>query len=52
MAIFNEIFDSYREDQRKIKEAVELLKKNNYAVYSPDEMKELESRYNELQRRS
>tara|TARA_B100000212_G_scaffold209793_1_gene158448 strand:- start:2590 stop:2712 length:123 start_codon:yes stop_codon:yes gene_type:complete len=31
--IENEIFKAYRDNEKKVEEAVELLKKNNYVVY-------------------
>ena len=36
MPIHNYIFDSYREELKKIKEAIELLEKNGYMVYNKD----------------
>ena len=32
MAIYNQIFDTYRIEQKKIKEAIILLEKHNYKV--------------------
>jgi len=32
-AIENETFHHYREHERKVEQAIELLKKNNYVVY-------------------
>ena len=31
--IENEIFSAYRENQNKVKKAIELLKQNNFVVY-------------------
>jgi hypothetical protein len=36
MPIHNYIFDSYREEVKKIKEAIDLLEKNGYMVYNKD----------------
>ena len=36
MPIHNYIFDSYRQEVKKIKEAIELLEKNGYMVYNKD----------------
>jgi len=33
MVIHNEIFDTYRIKQKQIEEAIQLLKKNGYAIY-------------------
>jgi hypothetical protein len=32
MSIYNQIFDTYRIEQKKIEEAIKLLEKNNYRV--------------------
>ncbi len=38
MPIHNEIFDTYRLDQKKIQDAIELLRDNNYIVLRKDEI--------------
>jgi len=40
MPIHNYIFDSYREELKKIKEAIELLEKNGYMVYNKEKLYE------------
>jgi len=37
MVIHNEIFDTYRIEQKKIEEAIQLLKENGYAIYKKEE---------------
>jgi transcription initiation factor IIE alpha subunit len=37
MVIHNEIFCTYRIEQEKIKEAIELLKENGYIIYKKEE---------------
>jgi biotin operon repressor len=37
MVIHNYIFDSYRIEQEKIKEAIQLLKENGYTIYKKEE---------------
>jgi len=37
MVIHNEIFDTYRIEQKQIEEAIKLLKENGYAIYKKEE---------------
>jgi len=37
MVIHNYIFDSYRIEQEKIKEAIQLLKENGYTIHKKEE---------------
>jgi len=41
MSIYNQIFDSYRIEQKKIKDAVELLEKNSYIVMTKEDYSKL-----------
>jgi len=36
MVIHNQIFDSYRAEQEKIKNAIAFLKKNGYSIYKKE----------------
>jgi hypothetical protein len=36
MVIHNEIFDTYRLEQKEINKAVQLLKKNKYTIFDQD----------------
>ena len=38
MVIHNYIFDSYRIEQEKIKEAIQLLKENGYIIHKKEEV--------------
>ena len=43
MVIHNEIFDSYRLEQKKIKSAITLLRENNYTVIKKEKSNEYEN---------
>lgn len=44
MPIHNEIFDTYRLDQKKIQDAVELLEKNSYIVMTKEDYSKLNNK--------
>lgn len=44
MPIHNQIFAAFRENEKKIKEAIRFLRENNYVVYKDGEYKKNEER--------
>lgn len=36
MAIYNQIFEEFRKEQRKVNKAIELLEKNGFIVYNKE----------------
>jgi hypothetical protein len=44
MSIYNQIFDTYRIEQQKIKDAIKLLEKNSYIVMTKEDYSKLNNK--------